>query len=78
MPITDSIKYCVGTSADYRTKPFLRQNISFENVTKFKYLRMTITNQISFHEEIKSRLNSGNTRYHAVQTLLSSHQPLEP
>jgi hypothetical protein len=25
------------------------------------------------HEEIRSRLNSGNTCYHAVQNLLSSH-----
>jgi len=28
---------------------------------------MTATNQNSIHEEIKSRLNSGNTCYHSVQ-----------
>jgi hypothetical protein len=47
-------------------------NESFECVTKFKYLRTTITNQTDIHDEIKSRLNSGNACYHSVQDLLSS------
>jgi hypothetical protein len=39
---------------------------------EFKYLGTTLTNQNSIHEEIKSRLKSGNTCYHSVQNLLSS------
>jgi hypothetical protein len=34
-------------------------NKCFENVTKFRYLEMTITNQNLIQGEIKSRLNSG-------------------
>ena len=43
-----------------------------ERVEEFKYLETTSTNQNSIAEEIKSRLRSGSTCYHSVQSLLSS------
>jgi hypothetical protein len=48
-------------------------NESFENVVKFKYLRMTLTDKNDIHGEIKSRLNSRNAYSYSVQNLLSSH-----
>jgi hypothetical protein len=42
-------------------------NSSFGMVERFKHLGATLTNQNSILEEIKSRLKSGNTCYHAVQ-----------
>jgi hypothetical protein len=44
----------------------------FENVSQFRYLGMTVTNQNLIQEEIKRRLNSDNACYHSVQNLLSS------
>jgi hypothetical protein len=45
---------------------------SFETVERFKCLGVTLTNQNSVYEEIKSRLKSGNACYHSVQNLLPS------
>jgi hypothetical protein len=41
-------------------------------VAKFRYFGTTAMNQNGIYQEIKSRLNSGNACYHAVQNLLSS------
>jgi hypothetical protein len=52
-------------------------NRSFENVSQSKYVGTTEANQNLIQEEIKRRLNSGNARYHLVQTHLSSRLQLK-
>jgi hypothetical protein len=47
-------------------------NDAFENVAKFKYMGTALTNQNDVHDEMKSRLNSGNACCYSVQDLLSS------
>jgi hypothetical protein len=39
---------------------------------QFIYLGTTVTNRNSIHEEIKSRMKSGNACYHSVHNVLSS------
>jgi hypothetical protein len=41
-------------------------------VKEFMYLGTTLTNQNSIHEEIKSRLKSGNACYLSVQNVSSA------
>jgi hypothetical protein len=41
----------------------------FGNMATFKYLGVTVTDRNDIHEEIKIRLNSGNSCYHSVQNL---------
>jgi hypothetical protein len=43
-----------------------------EKVEEFRYLDITLTNQHSVHEEIKSTLKKGNACYHSVENLKSS------
>jgi hypothetical protein len=47
-------------------------NRSFENVSQFSCLEMTVTNKNLTQEKIKRRLNSSNACYHSIQNLLSS------
>jgi hypothetical protein len=42
-------------------------------VAKFRCLGTTLRDQNCMSQEIKSRLNSGNSCYSSVQSLLSSH-----
>jgi hypothetical protein len=43
-------------------------NRAFEDIEKFKLFGTTLTDQNRMHEEIKSRLNSGNACYHLVES----------
>ena len=47
------------------------ENETIENIEKFKYLGSIITNRNEVHEEVISRVNSGNAAYFSVQKLLS-------
>ncbi|KAJ4443710.1 hypothetical protein ANN_05385 [Periplaneta americana] len=48
------------------------EDLSFEEVEKFKYLGATVTNINDTREEIKRRINMGNACYYSVEKLLSS------
>jgi hypothetical protein len=46
--------------------------LNVKSVTEFIYFGTTLTNQNDIHDDVKSRLNSGNCCYYSVQDLLSS------
>jgi hypothetical protein len=56
----------------HQTHNLLTANKSFENMEKSKYLANVITNQNDIHEELKTKLNSGNAWCHSFQSLLYS------
>ena len=47
-------------------------NLSFENVEKFRYLGVTVTNTNDMRNEIKHRINMGNACYYSLEKILSS------
>ena len=49
------------------------ENLSIENVEKFKYLGVTVTNTNDIREKIKRRINMGNACYYSLEKILSSH-----
>jgi sorting nexin-29 len=68
----EKTKYMLTIQTEDRSRIRIA-NESFEKVAKFMYLGMTLTNHNDIHDEIKSRLNSGNACDCSVQNLLSSH-----
>jgi hypothetical protein len=65
--ISEKTKYMIMSR--HQNQNIRTTNESFENVAKFKYLGTTLTNQNDIHDEIKSRLDSGNAHYYSVQNL---------
>ena len=47
-----------------QTQNMITENLLFENVQKFKYLGVTITNKNDIREEIKRRINVGNAKFY--------------
>ena len=47
-------------------------NVWFENVEKFKYLGVTVTNMNNIREDIKRIINMGNACYYSLEKILSS------
>ena len=47
-------------------------NLSSQNMEKFRYLVVTVTNTNDIREEIKRRINMGNAYYYSIEKILSS------
>ena len=70
----DKTKYMVMSrdQNSRRSRSIMIDNSSFERVKQPKYFGITLLNQNSIQEEIRSRLKSGNACYNSVQNLLPS------
>jgi hypothetical protein len=67
---TNKPKYMVmpGDQNAGRSHNITINNFFFERLEQFKYLGTVLTNRNSIHEEIKSRLKSGNAGYKSVSS----------
>jgi hypothetical protein len=70
----DKTKYMVMSRVQNagRNHSIKVDNSSFERVEELGYLGITLTNQNSIQEEVKSRLKLGSACHYSVQNLLSS------
>ena len=55
-----------------QTQNIVNENLSFENVGKFKYMGITVANKKDIREEIKRRICMGNECYYSLEKILSS------
>jgi hypothetical protein len=68
---SEKSKYMLMSCKKARPKHSIKiVNRSFGGVAKFRYLGTKLTDQNCMQEERKSRINSGNTCYLLVQTLV--------
>jgi hypothetical protein len=70
----DKTKYMVMSRDQHagRSQSIKTDDSSLKRVEEFKYSGRNITNKNYIHEEIKSRLKTGNACYNSLQNLLSS------
>jgi hypothetical protein len=72
---TEVGKFLLSFGAESLSSSLLSKNTNVKicrTVEQFKDFGITLTNQNSIHEEIKSRLTSGNACYYSVENPLSS------
>ena len=53
-------------------KNIVIENVLFENVEKFKYLGVTVTNMNDIREEMKRGINMRNACYYSLEKILIS------
>ena len=72
---SDKTKYMIASRQQniVQNQNTVIENLSFENVEKFKYLGIMVTNTNNIREEIKRRINMGNACYYSLENILSSH-----
>ena len=72
---SDKTKYMITSRQQniVQNQNIVIENLSFEMVEKFKYLRVTVTNTNDIREEIKRRINMGNACYYSLEKISSSH-----